>query len=160
MPDDPIGQLFAPPGAQRHLADQLAFNRGSRPEVARELGLAAIDLRRRVRRQDDPGASEPVLAAVAPAAGLAFQRCWPAREPAVGPDGLGPCGARTSAGRRDGVKGSASAADIGGSSSRFNRDAVVSRGSLPAPVRTPASSPDHVILGSLFGPGKGCPGKE
>src|SRR5208337_2411591 len=33
-----------------------------------------------------------VLTAVAPAAGLAFQRGRPARHPAVGPAGFGPCG--------------------------------------------------------------------
>ena len=62
--DDPLAELLAPPRAQGHLADQLAFDRVAGPEVAGESGLAAIDLRRRVRRQDDPGAGEPVLAAV------------------------------------------------------------------------------------------------
>jgi hypothetical protein len=38
-----------------------------RPEVADEFGLAAIDFRRRVRRQNDSRAGEPVLAAVSPA---------------------------------------------------------------------------------------------
>ena len=73
MPDDPHGQHFAPPGAQRHLADQLVFDRVAGPEDMDIFGLAALDLRPRVRRQDDPGTGEPVLAAVVPACGLAFQ---------------------------------------------------------------------------------------
>ena len=91
--EDPHSELVAPPGAQRHLADQLALDLVSRLEVAGEAGLAALDLRRRGRRQDDSRAGEPVLAAIAAAAALAFRRGWPAREPAVGPAGVGPRGA-------------------------------------------------------------------
>ncbi len=145
MPDDPHGQHFAPPGAQRDLADQLAFDRVSGPKVAGEFSLAALDLRRRVRRQDDPGAGEPVLAAVAPAAGLAIQRGRPVRQPAVGPAGsaravLGPVLVVVMA-----SMGSASAANFGGSSSRYKKAGVVPWGSL-----RPSSYPGLVAGLSYF----------
>ena len=41
MLDDPFGQHLAPPGAQGHLADQLALDLVAGPEVAGEPGLAA-----------------------------------------------------------------------------------------------------------------------
>ena len=140
-------QDVAPPGAQGHLADQVALDGVAGPEVAGEGGLAAVDLGGGVGGQDDALAGEAVLAAVASAAFLALGRDGPARAPAVGPAGLGPrvlvFGPVLVFVMRS--VGSASAAVIGGSSSRCNGAVVVSRG-LSAPVRTPASSPDDAIL--------------
>jgi len=93
MLDDPHGRHFAPPGVQRHLADQLAFDRVSGPEDAVILALALTDLRRRVRRQDDlaesmvpnidpeqvrklAGGGRPRTAEPASPAGVSSLRLW------------------------------------------------------------------------------------
>ena len=127
-------QHLAPPGAQGHLADQVALDGVAGPEVAGEGGLAAVDLGGGVGWQDDALAGEAVLAAVAAAAFLALGRDGPSPAPAVGPTGLG-CAVLVFGPAAVFViisVGSASAAVIGGSSSVCNGAVVVSRG-LSAP---------------------------
>ena len=144
--DDPLDEHFAPPGPQGHLADQLALDRVLRPELAGELGLAAVTSAAASGGRTIP---LPVSPSLQP-----FCRLRSLPSCVVGPFDRRPLDLLASARAVLGPAsvlvmasiGSASAAIIGGASSEVKRSWCRTLGPSPPRFRTPASSPNYAIL--------------
>ena len=144
MLDNPDRQHAAPPGPHAPSGGPARARGISGLEVAGEPGLAAIDLRRGVRRQDDP---LPVSPSLQP---LCRLRSLPSSEVVhwdrLPLDLLATARARLvllSVVQMETSSGSTSVADIGGSSTWCSGSGLRS-GALSAPMQSPATPPDDV----------------